>query len=85
MYDETSTACYRGYPYMAERAEDELESRKFLVGRKCYKKCEENEIEYGNFCLSFKDDTKFINREAIYGEKDITILSCNFHNFLQWD
>ena len=76
--DETSSACYRDYPYMAECAEDELESIAPLIGRSCFKKCEEYEIEEGNICYSCKDGSKIINREAIYGDKDITLFNCKF-------
>ena len=80
--DETSSACYRDYPYMAECAEDELESIAPLIGRSCFKKCEEYEIEEGNICYSCKDGSKLLIEKQFMVIKILPYLIANFKNYL---
>ena len=76
--EEGSGACYRGHPYIPECTLDELEDYEILVGRICYKKCEDYELEQGNIYYHCENGKKITKREAIYNDDNIVELTCGF-------
>ena len=47
--------------------------------RKCYKKCEENEVRIGNICYSCKKGYKLIIKDTLFGPKPKTCIHENYN------